>query len=289
VSPIMPDQPNELVLTESRTMRAQTVDRVDVLDKVKALALLSDGVHATADGVASYYEVHDDVIKKVVQRHREELAENGLRTLRGDELREFVRDNLSSANGSAKIRSLSVFTRRTILNVGQLLADSLVAQQVRTYLLEVEEQATPEQRLDGVERARLAQERLSAMGVAKRFGLVNSSYVEAMARTELARMNGQEPDIDPADVTITCDEFLAQKNVQAADLGSARTRLGKTVAALYRARYGRDPQKIKRPIHGVHRDVAVYTHRDLDLFETAWAEVGRHYDVQGAIDLGGAA
>ena len=72
-----------------------------------------------------------------------------------------------------------------------------------------------------------------------------------------------------------------------ADLGSARTRLGKTVAALYRARYGKDPQKIKRPINGVHRDVAVYTQRDIDLFDTAWAEVGRHYDVQTSI--GGAA
>ncbi|MGW5477624.1 phage antirepressor N-terminal domain-containing protein [Streptomyces sp. NPDC004008] len=142
-------------------------------------------------------------------------------------------------------------------------------------------------RLDGVERARLAQERLSAMGVAKQFGLVNASYVEAMARTELARMSGTEPDIDPADMTITCDEFLTDRGVSAADLGSARTRLGKTVAALYRARYGKDPQKIKRPINGVHRDVAVYTQRDIDLFDTAWSEVGRHYNVQTAI--GGAA
>ncbi|MEU3283158.1 phage antirepressor N-terminal domain-containing protein [Streptomyces antibioticus] len=144
------------------------------------------------------------------------------------------------------------------------------------------------ERLDGVERARLAQERLSAMGVAKQFGLVNSSYVEAMARTELARMNGEEPDIDPADITITCDEFLTEQGVAAADLGSARTRLGKTVAALYRARYaGQEPQTIKRPINGVHRDVKVYTHRDIDLFEKAWAELGRHYSVQTAI--GGAA
>ncbi len=138
------------------------------------------------------------------------------------------------------------------------------------------------ERLDGVERARLALERLSAMGVAKQFGLVNSSYVEAMARTELARMNGAEPDIDPADITITCDEFLTERGVNGADLSSARVKLGKGVAALYRMRYGQDPQKIKRPINGVHRDVAVYTHRDIDLFETAWAEIGRHYNVQGS-------
>ncbi|WP_078625218.1 phage antirepressor N-terminal domain-containing protein [Streptomyces iakyrus] len=151
----------------------------------------------------------------------------------------------------------------------------------------VEQVADLRQRLDGVERARLAQERLSAMGVAKQFGLVNSSYVEAMARTELARMNGEEPDIDPADITITCDEFLTERGVTGKDLRSARVKLGTTVASLYRARYGQAPQKIKRPINGVHRDVAVYTHRDIDLFETAWGELARHYDVQTAI--GGAA
>lgn len=118
-------------------------------------------------------------------------------------------------------------------------------------------------------------------------GAVNASYVEAMARTELARMTGAEPDIDPLDMTVTCEEFLAEAGVAKAQMRSARTRLGKTVAALYRARYGRDPQKIQRPIDGVHRDVSVYTVRDRDLFETAWSELARHYDVQGV--LGGVA
>lgn len=142
--------------------------------------------------------------------------------------------------------------------------------------------------LDSVDRARLAEARLSAMGVAKQYGLVNPSYVESMARHELARMSGVEPDLDPADVTITADEFLSGKGVVETDLPSARVRLGRTVSALYKARYGQPPQKIKRPIHGVHRDVAVYTHRDIDLFDTAWAELGRHYDVQGHLE-GGAA
>lgn len=289
MAPSIPDQSSELVLTESRTMRAQTADRVDVLDKVKALALLPDGVHATTEIVASYFEVDAEAIKKVVQRNRKELEENGLHIVRGAELREFVRDNASPTNGMAKVRNLALFSRRAILNVGQLLTESEVAKQVRTYLLDVEEIAKPEQRLEGVERAQLARERLSAMGVAKQFGLVNASYVEAMARTELARMNGEEPDIDPADMTITCDEYLDGR-IAASDLPSARMRLGKTVAALYRARYdGAEPQKIKRPIHGVHRDVAVYTHRDIDLFDKAWAEVSRHYDVQDRIELGGAA
>lgn len=154
---------------------------------------------------------------------------------------------------------------------------------------DAEQTETLRRELDGVDRARLAEARLSAYGVAKKFGLANASYLEAMTRTELARMNGEEPDIDPADITITADEYLTDKGVHADDLPSARSRMGRTVAALYRARYGQDPQKIKRPIHGVHRDVAVYTHRDIDLFDTAWAEVGRHYAVQFGIDLDGAA
>jgi hypothetical protein len=271
----------EMALTESRTMRAQTSGRVDVLDKVKALALLPDGVHATTEIVASYFEVGTDAIESIVRRHRDELTENGMETLRGDALRAF--NETVSPTVSSRRNSLRVFTRRTILNVAQLLTESDVARRVRTYLLEVEEQATPQQRYEGVERARLAQERLSAMGVAKQFGLVNSSYVEAMARTELARMNGQEPDIDPSDITITCDEFLSERGVTGSDLASARVRLGRIVAVLYRARYGQEPQVIKRPINGVHRDVKVYTHRDIDLFEKAWAELGRHYDVQGSL------
>lgn len=275
----------EIALTESRAMRAQTAARVDVLDKVKALALLPDGMHATIEIVSDFFETTVDAIEKVVQRNRVELEENGYRVLRGAEYRSFAADNLSAAN--PKARTVALFPRRAILNVGQLLTESDVARRIRTYLLEVEGQAAPAQRLDGVERAQVARERLSAMGVAKQFGLVNSSYVEAMARTELARMNGEEPDIDPADVTITCDEFLTEQGVTGKQLRSARVKLGQTVATLYRARYGQPPQKIKRPINGVHRDVAVYTHRDIDLFDKAWAELGRHYNVQTAI--GGAA
>lgn len=139
-----------------------------------------------------------------------------------------------------------------------------------------------------IDKAAEAEAQLRAIEVLARID-GNSSYARGISRHIAARMLGEEPELDPADVTITCDEFLTEKGVHADDLGSARTRLGKTVAALYRARYGKDPQKVKRPIHGVHREVAVYTQRDIDLFDIAWSEVGRRYDVQSSIELGGAA
>lgn len=276
----------EVALTESRSMRAATVDRVDVLDKVKALALLPDGVHATVEIVAGFFETTVDAIEKVVQRNRHELEENGYTVLRGAEYRSFAADNLSAAN--PKTRTVALFTRRAVLNVGQLLTDSDVAKRVRTYLLEVEDAATTEQRNTAVEKALEAEAQLKAIKVLSEID-GNTSYARSISRHIAARMLGEEPDIDPADITITADEYLTEKGVSPKDLSSARTRLGRTVAALYRARYRKDPQKIKRPINGVHRDISVYTQRDVDLFDTAWSEVSRHYNVQGSINLGGAA
>lgn len=271
----------DLILTESRTMRAATADRTDVLDKVKALSMLPDGIHATTDIVATYFGVPISTIDSLVAANSEELGANGRRVLKNAELREFATPlgGVAKLGVSPKARSLALFTRRTILNVGQLLTDSDVAKQVRTYLLDVEEQATPEQKATAIEKAAEAEAQLRAIEVLARIG-GNSSYARSISRHIAARMLGQEPDIDPADITITCDEYLTEKGVAAADLGSARTRLGRAVAALYRARHNRDPQKIQRPIHGVHRSVAVYTHSDIDLFDKAWTEVGRHYDTQ---------
>lgn len=288
MAPSMADQQSELVLTESRTMRAQTASRVEVLDKVKALALLPDGVHATTEIVASFYEVDVEAINSTVRRNRGELEENGLRKLTGAELRQYK----ESTGGQTDQRlgrsgSLRLFTRRTILNVGQLLAESDVARRVRTYLLDVEELATPKQKSTAIEKAAEAEAQLRAIEVLARID-GNTSYARGLSRHVAARMLGEEPELNPADITITCDEYLDGR-IAAADMPSARTRLGKTVAALYRARYGQAPQKIKRPIHGVHREVAVYTHRDIDLFDKAWAEVSRHYDVQDRFELGGAA
>jgi hypothetical protein len=137
--------PNELALTESRTMRAATLDRTDVLDKVKALRLLPDGVHVTTEMVATYYEVSIDAVKKVVERNRAELAENGYRVLRGADLRSFAGDGLSLANLGLhhNTRSLALFSRRAVLNVGQLLTGSEVARAVRTHLLNTEAEQAP--------------------------------------------------------------------------------------------------------------------------------------------------
>jgi hypothetical protein len=134
---------DEKVLLESRSLRDSLMARSDALDKVKALELLPDGVHVTTEIVAEYFVVHKDAIKSIARRHRDELTSNGMVVLRGADLREFERVNLTLSKPSYPQgrTNLTLYTRRTVLNVAMLLRDSIVARRVRAYLLDAEERA----------------------------------------------------------------------------------------------------------------------------------------------------
>lgn len=142
MSPIFPDQPNELVLTESRTLRDAHAERVDVLDRVKAVRTV-DADHVTVDLVASYFGVEIDTIRWHIRNNRDELMSDGLRFLSGPELAifraEFAAESDSTTNISSKTRSLILLPRRAVLRLAMLLRDSETAKQIRTYLLDVEQ------------------------------------------------------------------------------------------------------------------------------------------------------
>ncbi|MFJ4913374.1 hypothetical protein [Streptomyces sp. NPDC088726] len=137
--------PTDIALLESRALRVEQMGRVDALDKVKSLVMLPDGIHVRTEDVARYFEVSTEVVKKVVQRHRAEMEENGLRLLRGSDLRVFNRDMMSLLGGGRgesypqAPAQLTLYTRRTVLNVAMLLRDSDIARCVRTYLLDAEQ------------------------------------------------------------------------------------------------------------------------------------------------------
>ncbi|MFF3390716.1 hypothetical protein ACFYW1_07265 [Streptomyces sp. NPDC002669] len=137
--------PTEVALLESRALRVEQMGRVDVLDKVKSLVMLPDGIHVRTEDVARYFEVSTEVVKKVTQRHRAEVSENGLKLLRGTELQKFHRDMLSLWGGGGvesypqAATQLTLYTRRTVLDIAMLLRDSDIARCVRTYLLDAEQ------------------------------------------------------------------------------------------------------------------------------------------------------
>jgi hypothetical protein len=131
---------SETALLESAALRSSALARTDVLDRVKALSLLPDGMHVTTAMVATYFEVATETVRQLAKRHRAELQSNGMTVLRGADLRQFESDNmsLSLASHPQARRSLTVYSRRAVLNIAMLLRDSAIARQVRTYLLDME-------------------------------------------------------------------------------------------------------------------------------------------------------
>ncbi|MGY3202875.1 restriction endonuclease [Streptomyces sp. TE5632] len=128
----------ESVPLESPSLRSSVLDRTDVLDRVKALSLLPDGMHVTTAMVAAYFEVADTVVNNLLSRHRQELQSNGMWALRGSELQNFKELNLSSYGHPQPRSALAIWSRHAVLNVAMLLRRSEVARQVRVYLLDVE-------------------------------------------------------------------------------------------------------------------------------------------------------
>ncbi|MGW1706517.1 restriction endonuclease [Streptomyces sp. NPDC002206] len=125
---------NEAALLESQALRQGLAERTEVLDRVKTLSLLPDGMHVTTAMVATYFGVGIKAIRSLIFDHREELTANGYRVLTGTELSSFK--ELSGIK--SRTPTLAIFSRRSILNVAMLLRDSEVARQVRTYLLDTE-------------------------------------------------------------------------------------------------------------------------------------------------------
>jgi hypothetical protein len=125
----------DLTLPTARAERDALADRTDVLDKIGVLRTLADDTHVTTEMVATFFEVDVEVIKKLAQRNRDELESNGFRIVRGPELR----DILSTSSLDPRSAALALFTRRTVLNVGMLLRDSVPARRLRSYLLDSEQ------------------------------------------------------------------------------------------------------------------------------------------------------
>ncbi|EEM77731.1 hypothetical protein bthur0010_22490 [Bacillus thuringiensis serovar pondicheriensis BGSC 4BA1] len=130
---------------------------MEVLNKVKELLLLPELDVATSQQVADFYEVDYEAIKKIIQRHTDELTEDGYRTIGGKQIKDIlVRDSESRTKikpmkghfmiDGYKIsyRNMALFPKRAILRVGMLLRDSAVAKEVRTQLLNIEENTATE-------------------------------------------------------------------------------------------------------------------------------------------------
>ena len=150
----------------TREQRNALLDRIDVLNKVKALMLLPGLCMVTMKQAAAYFEVSLECVQKCFTRNRTELMANGAVTLTPTQLRERLNGQDVQLVGSATSQMVCInnehyfemanrgcrfFSPRAMLNLAMLLTESKVAQEVRTQLLNVVEMTAPMDRIIPIE------------------------------------------------------------------------------------------------------------------------------------------
>ena len=174
---------NETQFIDDRTLRDNTVGHYEVLEKVKKLLLIPELEVMTTEQVADYYEVDYDAVKKIYQRNTDELESDGMHIekmetfLKGQNVsfqKERNKAILTYDNGitfSVTNRGLKVFPRRAILRVGMLLRDSVIAKEVRTQLLNIEEKTSDDVKIQDITEE---QSLMLAVGMAFASGDLNA-------------------------------------------------------------------------------------------------------------------
>lgn len=138
---------SESVLVESKAARdgslsSMSNDRAcEVINKAKALAFASwkgTGLATTAQ-MAEFYESSIDTVRSVVSRHKDEFEIDGLREVKGKELKALAGIGHESLQLPESTTRVTTWTPRAALRLGMILRDSDVAKQVRNVLLDVAE------------------------------------------------------------------------------------------------------------------------------------------------------
>jgi len=217
-------------LLESKTLRESVINRTEVLDKVKKLTMLPDDLHVSIDMAAAYYEVGKEAINSLIKDNREELESDGLKVLRGSELMSFKDMGVIGKNTSA----FTIIPRRALLRIGMLLRDSVVARQIREYLLNVEEIARKDAPaiIDEATKIQLQKQRAEAMLINAKtrafrtlMKVVNNKQLSAVAVelfgiTALEQLTGKSVDYRPQiEKTYTATEIAKELGVTANKIG----------------------------------------------------------------------
>lgn len=136
---------NDLILLESVSARNEKLSALtqdsalDYLNKAKSLVMAmwqGTGI-ATTEQMADYYDVPVETVKTVLLRNREEFESDGVREIKGKDLKALQNQGSDNLNLPEKTTRLNVWTPRAALRLGMLLRDSAIAKQVRTLLLDV--------------------------------------------------------------------------------------------------------------------------------------------------------
>lgn len=152
---------------ESRSLRDNCIERLDILNRVKALFLIPEVNLMSTGMVAKFFDVPAKTIQKTYERNTDELMLDGIKKWKAAEI--FNADKMSVSKpervpGGILITCLDgqkfqlpnresiYFTPRSIMRLAMLLRDSKVAREVRTQLLNVVSHVAPTDRVADIDK-----------------------------------------------------------------------------------------------------------------------------------------
>lgn len=185
---------SEDIITD-HAMRDQMISRIEVLDKVKNLFLISYNDMATVSQVADYYEVSSNALRQCIMRNRDEVEEDGIALMNSGEFKQLYhitpkettrgRMVFEDAIGSEFMLSpgkTMFLSKRAILRIGMLLRDSIIAREVRTQLLNGHEKTSDEQKSLDLDEEKMLACRISLADTVEERCIAVSEYREYINR-----------------------------------------------------------------------------------------------------------
>lgn len=140
-----------LAFTESKSLRDDVIHDMDYdfLDKMKVIPYLTSDMALSVAQAAKFYDASKKSVETIIARNREEFEDDGMIVLSGDDYKKFLEDFCDLQNEgdkvyekrpSSKARSITLLPKKSLLRIGMIMTNNLMARKVRDYLINIEEE-----------------------------------------------------------------------------------------------------------------------------------------------------
>lgn len=132
----------------AQDLTTSQIDRQNILNNKYALQTIQENLdikflnfkgtlYVTKQMAASFYEVDERTIERILKANEDELQFNGFKLLQGNDLKDFKLQFDPDIDVGIKTVRLGVFDFRSFLNLGMLLTTSEKAKKLRAMMLDV--------------------------------------------------------------------------------------------------------------------------------------------------------
>ena len=247
----------------NREQREQFANRIEVLEKVKAILAVPQLCMATTEQVADYFAVPVETIRSVYRRNKEEIDANGAVLLTPKQIEERKLQNALSVQDTRGTKLYCVndvyftmnnrgarfFPPRAILCMAMMLRDSEVAAEIRTQLLNLVEAAPVEMKVANAQaqeeamlqfaKAMMAGDSVSIAQAVKDMMALKDHTIAAQAAS-IKKLSGEKTALEEKNSALTASNKMLADGVSAwSPSRTTNAIIRKIGKSIYGGKYGR--------------------------------------------------